>query len=157
MSIAVAKLSVMEEVEKLCCVRGYHLYKDVWEASSGQRLMCEREPRNPQDCYAVAAKKGGTVVGLLPRKLSRVCLLFLRRRGKLFCSVSGLRRPSPPPCSRAQWLAKGSMHSGDPWDAVARLSLETLVAWSRVNISVVVSFTASPGMVHVGKFCCSNY
>ena len=35
-------------------VRGYHVYKDVWEASVGQLLPCRKEGSNPHDPYAVA-------------------------------------------------------------------------------------------------------
>ncbi len=37
-----------------CCVRGYHVYKDVWEAAIGEVLVCRREPTNVIDRYAVA-------------------------------------------------------------------------------------------------------
>ena len=34
--------------------RGYHIYSDIWEATAGEELLCEREPRNTKDsnCYA---------------------------------------------------------------------------------------------------------
>jgi len=36
-------------------VRGYHVYKDVWNAPiDGRELCCEREIGNPQDPCAVA-------------------------------------------------------------------------------------------------------
>ena len=63
----------MEEFSRLSNVRGYHVYKDVWEAAIGEVLVCEREPRNAEDRYAVAVKKDETIVGHLPRNLSRVC------------------------------------------------------------------------------------
>ena len=44
--------------------------------------MCERETHNDRDRYVVAVKKTGTVIGHLPRKVSRVCSLFLRRGGR---------------------------------------------------------------------------
>ena len=60
----------------------------------GERLECQRECDNPSDIYAVAVKTGGTVVGLLPRKLSRLCALFIRRGGSISCSPTGRRRYS---------------------------------------------------------------
>ena len=36
-------------------------------------------PKNSSDRYAVAVKNEGTVIEHLPRKLSWVCLLFLRQ------------------------------------------------------------------------------
>ena len=57
----------MEEVlERSCCIRGYHVYKEVWEASVGETLTYEREPGNAADRYAVAVKKDGSIVGHLP-------------------------------------------------------------------------------------------
>ena len=79
------------EYEKACSVRGYHVYREVWEAAVGEVLACEREPRNAEDKYAVAVKKDGTIVGHLPRKVSRVCSLFLRRGGHIRCTVTGRR------------------------------------------------------------------
>jgi len=34
------------------CIRGYYVYKDVWDPSLGETVCCEREDRNPQDPYA---------------------------------------------------------------------------------------------------------
>ena len=85
----------MEEVlERSCCIRGYHVYKEVWEASVGEALTCEREPGNAADRHAVAVKKDGSIVEHLPRKLTRVCSLFLRRGGTIGCTVTGQRKYS---------------------------------------------------------------
>ena len=50
------------------------------EAVVGESLVCERDPENASDRYAVAVKNEGTIIGHLPRKVSRVCSLFLRAR-----------------------------------------------------------------------------
>ena len=84
----------MEELERVCCIRGYHVYKEIWEAATGEVLICERELHNSRDRYAVAVKRMGTIIGHLPRKLSRVCSLFLRRGGTIDCTVTGWRRYS---------------------------------------------------------------
>ena len=34
------------------CVRGQHIYKDIWYAVVGEAPVCEREPNNFQDRYA---------------------------------------------------------------------------------------------------------
>ena len=39
----------MEEIEVLSCVRGYHVYKDVWTAVVRETLVCQREPKNAID------------------------------------------------------------------------------------------------------------
>ena len=54
--------------------------------------MYESEPENASGRYAVAVEKEGTVIGHLPRKLSQVCSLFLRRGGTIECTVIGRRK-----------------------------------------------------------------
>ena len=51
----------MEEFERVCCVRGYHVYKEIWEAATGEILICEREFHNGRDRYAVAVKKASCI------------------------------------------------------------------------------------------------
>ena len=76
-------------------VRGYHEYQRIWTATVGEELQCEKErPRNPRDLYAVVVKKDDIIVGHLPRKISKICSLFLMRGGTLFCVVTGSRRYS---------------------------------------------------------------
>ena len=70
----------MEDYERECCVRGYHVYKEIWAAALGEQLVCEREPYNPSDRYAVAVVKNRTVIGHLPRTISRIAALFEERR-----------------------------------------------------------------------------
>ena len=82
----------MEEREFPCCVRGYHIYKAIWVATIGEELGCEREPTNATDRYAVAVMKNGTIIGHLPRRISKVSFIFLRRGGSITCKVSGSRR-----------------------------------------------------------------
>ena len=37
------------EKEVACCVRGYHVYKDIWAAAIGEVLVCSREPTNAEN------------------------------------------------------------------------------------------------------------
>lgn len=112
---AYAYVEKMEEYERDLCIRGFHVYRDIWEAAVGEVLDCEREPGNAKDRYAVAVKKEATVIGHLPKKISRVCSLFLRRGGSLQCTVTGRRRYSCDlpqggleiPCS-VKFLAKSN-------------------------------------------------
>ena len=67
----------MEKFFEINCIRGYHICKEVWAATVGEALVCEREPKNSSDRYAVAVKNKGTITEHLPRKLLRICLLFL--------------------------------------------------------------------------------
>ena len=75
-------------------VRGYHVYKDIWEAAEGEVLPCTRELNNLQDPFAVAVKKDSTIVGHIPRLISAACSSFLRRNGMISCRVIGGRRYS---------------------------------------------------------------
>ena len=62
-------------------IRGYHEYQSIWEAEVGENLTCIREPGNIRDPYAVAVTKpeSSTIVGHVPRKMSAICSLFLRK------------------------------------------------------------------------------
>ena len=42
-----------EELVIELCVRGYHVYKDIWEAAIGEELPCERETKNTKDRWLV--------------------------------------------------------------------------------------------------------
>ena len=75
-------------------VRGYHAYKDIWTAVYGEELPCEREAGNRVDAFGVAVMKDGMVVGHIPRKISSICSLYLRRGGLIICRVTGSRRYS---------------------------------------------------------------
>ena len=50
------------------------------EAAVREALVCEREPENTFDLYAVAVKKEGTIIGDLPPKLLRVFAVFATGR-----------------------------------------------------------------------------
>ena len=83
-------------------VRAYHAWRSseetvvfaatphIWQAAMGEELECDREPENSCDCYEVAVKRSGVVIAHLPRKLSRVCSLFLRCGGVISCTRTGL-------------------------------------------------------------------
>ena len=68
------------------------MYKNIWEAAVGETLSCVRESRNARNRYAVAVEKNDTVIKHLPRKISRVCALLLKRGGSIQCTVTGKRR-----------------------------------------------------------------
>lgn len=76
-------------------VRGYHIYKEIWNAVVGEEFSCKRENGNRSDPFAVAVvNAAGTIIGHLPRKISCVCSLYLRRNGSIYCRVTGSRRYS---------------------------------------------------------------
>ena len=84
----------MEERVLESCVRGHHIYKDIWSPVIGERLVCERERHNTHDRYAVAVKRESTTVGHLPKKYSCTFSLLLRGGGSIDCTVTGTRRYS---------------------------------------------------------------
>lgn len=49
-------------------VRGYHVYKDIWNADIGEEFPCKIEVGNKFDPFAVAVMRGDTVIGHIPRK-----------------------------------------------------------------------------------------
>ena len=82
----------MEDYTRNLGVHGFHVYHDIWKTAEGEVLQCERGTGNAKDRYAVAVKKDRTVIGHLPKKVSRACSLFLRRVGNIQCSVTGRRQ-----------------------------------------------------------------
>ncbi len=74
------------------CIRGYHVYKDVWTAPLGEVLTCQNEFGNVVDPYDVAIITSyNTTVGHVPRCISAVCH---RKDGSIQCEVTGARRHS---------------------------------------------------------------
>ena len=80
--------------QKESCIRGYHIYRKLWDAVVGEELKYQRECGNATDMYAVAVVKDSTIVGHLPRKISRIYTLFIRRGGVINCRVTGRREYS---------------------------------------------------------------
>ena len=77
-------------------IRGYHEYKNIWESpTADDDLLCEHEVGNPHDTYAVAIRKDIaaeiTTLGHIPRRISSICSIFIRRGGKIQCVVNGHR------------------------------------------------------------------
>ena len=71
------------------CVRSYHMYKDIWDATVGEELDCARESNNPADRYICCCeKKDGETVGHVLRKMSRLCTLFLEHKGVILCTYN---------------------------------------------------------------------
>ncbi len=74
-------------------VRGFHVYKEVWDAAVGEELSCRRDIGNACDPYpyAVAMVRAPNTVGHVPR---RVCSIFLRRGRSITCTFTGSRHYS---------------------------------------------------------------
>ena len=81
--------TVWRNLKEHSVLRVPHVQRTFGDAAVGEELLREREPLNAQDQYAVAVKREGIIIGHLPRKISRLCLLFLRQGGVLLCTVTG--------------------------------------------------------------------
>lgn len=53
-------------------LRGYHAYRGVWRVVVGDEVVLVREPENPYDDMAIAGRVNETVVGHLPRDVSKI-------------------------------------------------------------------------------------
>ena len=58
-------------MEKECCVRGYHVYSDIWEAVIGKELDCQWDPSNADDGNKDGTSQVGS--GSSPRH-GRTCI-----------------------------------------------------------------------------------
>ena len=81
-------------VEFRSVVRGYHVYRSVWTPVLGELLYTEQELGNPEDRYAVSVLKSSTIVGHIPREISKLCWMFMNRSGEIQCTVTGARQRS---------------------------------------------------------------
>ena len=70
-------------------IRGYHIFRTIWDAVIGKSLQCVQEVGNVEDRYAVAIQRGDTVVGHLPQKISTLCSLFIKHGSTINCTISG--------------------------------------------------------------------
>jgi hypothetical protein len=73
------------------CIRGYHVYHDIWTRTLEECLVCEQQAENLHDRYAVSVMKDGAVhaVGHLPKKISRLSSLFIGHGGRITVTVTG--------------------------------------------------------------------
>ena len=71
-------------------IHGYHVYQTIWTSIIDEVLKCVREEDNNEDRYAVAVMKASTTVGHLPRRISSLCSVFIRKGGIISCCVTGL-------------------------------------------------------------------
>ena len=75
----------MEVCEKSSHFCGYHVYRIIWDAAIGEDWMCEREPSNEHNRYAIAIKKDGVIAKVITNhwpltlKDLRSYSVFLRR------------------------------------------------------------------------------
>ena len=76
------KLMMASEMEMPCCVRGYHVYKEVREAAIGEVLECHREPTNASFHVLDRPKNFRCIIIFVQKIFGRFqrTKIFLRRR-----------------------------------------------------------------------------
>ena len=68
--------SYMYTVETV--VRGYHMYKEVWDATIGQVLPCQKEHGNVHDPYAVTVlEREVSLLDMCHKQYPRFATYFL--------------------------------------------------------------------------------
>ena len=76
------KIVIVKEYQHKSTVKGFHVYKEIWNSVEGEVLDTRMEPENPTDKYAVCIEKNGNVVGRLPKgkygRFSKTIFFFLR-------------------------------------------------------------------------------
>ena len=84
----------MESFELYSAVQGFHVYRDVWEPSVGEKLVARREFDYHFDKFAVKVLNSEETVGHLPHeyRYSRTAWYFLARGGSISEEVSSHRR-----------------------------------------------------------------
>ena len=76
----------MESFELCSAVRGYHVYRDVWEPSVGENLVARREFNNHFNKFAVKVLNGEeTVSHFTARILENYSMVFSRSWWIDFC------------------------------------------------------------------------
>ena len=85
------KVIVTRKFEMVSYVKGYRVYKTLWNPLIGEFLPCEREPENPVDKYAVYVKNENKIVGHLPLeksgKFAKTIFHFLRADELSSCKI----------------------------------------------------------------------
>ena len=77
-------------------IRGYHVYKNVWDACGADKLYCKHDTRGleaPSRCGWSNKFNNSMLVGHLPMELSSLIEFFLKDTSDNFvvCSVTGKR------------------------------------------------------------------
>ena len=90
-------VSIEIEFNVRCCIRGYHIYQNRWNAETGARLSTapEKRPRAlVEDKYSIAVINNGKTAGHVPKFLTKLALFLLKNGGKLHITGTGIRRYS---------------------------------------------------------------
>ena len=75
--IELNEVACCDEKKMECVIRRYNIYKATWAAAIWEELVCTREATNAANRYTITVMKEETIIGHLPRKISKVCLVFI--------------------------------------------------------------------------------
>ena len=79
------------EIEVESCIQGHHVYSTIWTPVLGELLSSKRELDNAEDQYVVTVcRVNGIVIGHIPKKISFLCAVFIKRDGTIQCIASAI-------------------------------------------------------------------
>ena len=85
----IQKQNKMEIFQFVSAVCGYHIYKDIWEPSVGEKRIAHREFGSQFNKFAIKVLNGEETVGHLACEYSRIAWYFLARGGSITLEVTG--------------------------------------------------------------------
>lgn len=94
--VVVCAMATVIEVQFYCGLRGYHIYKAIWSPRNHELLVAKQETNNPHDQYAIAAYKQESVVGHLPKEISRFTWFIIRHGAAVTVKVVDVRQRRSP-------------------------------------------------------------
>ena len=90
------KMSLSCEFKFCSAVLGYHVYRDTWKPYVSECLRCEHEIDNLFDMIAIKVCLDNSIVGHLPREISRATKFLLDRGALINATIrSTIVRRSP--------------------------------------------------------------
>ena len=81
--------NTLKVTEFSAAVRGYHYYGSIWFPEKEEQLDCSHDFGNVFDVFAIkTCKLDGTVVGHLPREISRATKFLLDRGAQISATLT---------------------------------------------------------------------
>ena len=100
--LTMAESSSASEIRIYSAVRGYHVYKEIWDPFIDDTFSTKHERGNSHDRYAMAVIpddiKRKRVCGHLPREISKIYCLFVLCEATIVGRVTGPRRKTRAEC-----------------------------------------------------------
>lgn len=78
-----ALIAMRDHFEYSSIICGHHVYKDTFMPIIGKMLQCRRESGNSHIFHAVTTIKNDTIFGHVPRNISVLCDLLLRKSNSI--------------------------------------------------------------------------